>query len=225
MSNPIYDPSVFSVKSAEEAKRVILTTPASVDHAAYWERCTAATGDILVRELVIGPDSVVLDFGCGIGRLAKHLIERTGCRVLGVDISAEMRQLAVDYVQSDRFTPISSEAFASDPALTGRCAAAYAALSLQHCFDPAAELRNMARLCVPGAPVLIENARTRFVPTNVGWRNDGKDVDALARAVMTFVHDVPMDDPRFWHHADAPTTDSEKEHYCKLFRNDGPTPA
>src|ERR1700747_102679 len=36
----------------------------------------------------IGSPSYVLEIGCGSGRYAIHIAEKTGCRVLGIDINA-----------------------------------------------------------------------------------------------------------------------------------------
>ncbi len=40
----------------------------------------------LCDRLGVGPDSEVLDIGCGIGGTARHLATTTGCRVIGVDL-------------------------------------------------------------------------------------------------------------------------------------------
>jgi len=40
----------------------------------------------LCDRLGVGPDSEVLDIGCGIGGTARHLASTTGCRVVGVDL-------------------------------------------------------------------------------------------------------------------------------------------
>ncbi len=53
------------------------------------------------------PDCMVLDYGCGVGRISKPLIERYGCAVIGVDINKQMLMHARKYVQSSRFVPVS----------------------------------------------------------------------------------------------------------------------
>ena len=60
------------------------------------------------QALAPNSDMVVLDYGCGVGRLAKAMIEAKGCAVIGLDISARMRTLAQDYVASDRLSPCRS---------------------------------------------------------------------------------------------------------------------
>ena len=44
----------------------------------------------LAEALKIGPDSSVLDIGCGKGTGAVFLAQKTGCRVTGVDLSADL---------------------------------------------------------------------------------------------------------------------------------------
>ena len=83
----------------------------------------------------------MLDFGCGIGRLSKALVEKYDCHVLGVDISPDMRRMAQDYVGSDRFSVISYEMFcalAETGSLQTDCA--IAVYVLQHVYDPAHDI-------------------------------------------------------------------------------------
>jgi len=42
----------------------------------------------IMRQLEISAASYVLEIGCGSGRYAIHVAEKTGCRVLGIDINA-----------------------------------------------------------------------------------------------------------------------------------------
>src|SRR6266404_326612 len=100
---PNYRPQVFEVQSIEQAKAIILT-PGGSSTDERWERETPVLAEQLTRELGIDPTHFVLDYGCGIGRLAKALIEmHPGCAVLGADISISMIQLAPGYVRSQRF--------------------------------------------------------------------------------------------------------------------------
>ena len=58
---------------------------------------------MIVDHLALDQRSRVLDYGCGIGRLSKEMISRTGCHVTGADTSRNMRSLASIYVADDRF--------------------------------------------------------------------------------------------------------------------------
>ena len=192
---PIYRPAVFDHDSVEDAKRIILTVPPSILEN-YWKRSTVATADLIIDGLKPTRDSVLLDFGCGIGRLAREVIGRIGCKIVGVDISASMRRQAIEHVASERFSVLSAEVF-------GRLAAdsitmfsgAYAVVVLQHTLDPEAELRRIAATCAAAAPLFIYNHVHRLVPTDKGWASDGKDVGKLASGIFRFVRefDLPRD--------------------------------
>ena len=88
----------------------------------------------------------ILDFGCGIGRLSKALLENFDCCVLGVDISASMRQLALEYVNNDRFSVISYEIFSE---LAGKGAlqvdTGLAVYVLQHVYDPKGDIKLLSQ--------------------------------------------------------------------------------
>jgi SAM-dependent methyltransferase len=80
----------------------------SLGSAATLARGTAEIVDWLVREGLVGPDSDVLDLGCGIGRITAALAER--CRsVLGIDASAGMVQEARRRHPGLRFETTSGE--------------------------------------------------------------------------------------------------------------------
>jgi SAM-dependent methyltransferase len=67
---------------------------------ATWREQAVIAG--LIRELRLGPGSVVLDAPCGTGILA-GLLNRAGCDVLAADISIEMMSLARREYQPNTF--------------------------------------------------------------------------------------------------------------------------
>ncbi len=81
-----YNPEIFSVPKLSQAKNIILTAESSTTEER-WKTETPMLSALIAAQNQIGPDTVVLDYGCGIGRMAKELITRHGCRVIGVDIS------------------------------------------------------------------------------------------------------------------------------------------
>jgi len=105
MASPTYDPTVFNVASERQAKDIILTPEAGMTPDERWEKETPDVFQRMVGFLEPPTDapSVILDWGCGIGRLAKPLCE-WGVHVVGVDISPDMRRLARYYVgDEERF--------------------------------------------------------------------------------------------------------------------------
>jgi len=124
-------------------------------------------------------NSRLLDFGCGIGRVAKALIERYRCSVVGIDISAQMRELAVGYVNSDRFAVREPEDLDRMIEEGFRATGAYACWVLQHCLAPRQDIRRIRSALVPGALFFVLNSTKRCVPTDRGWGTDGNAIEEL----------------------------------------------
>jgi len=171
-----YNPGVFAVDSIPAAMSIILTAEDSTTEKR-WRTETPYLADLINKNLELSPNSWVLDYGCGIGRIAKELIARHGCQVVGVDISPSMRALAPMYVASDRF-------FACAPAmldgLIERGIAFDAAISvwvLQHCLYPGDDIARIKRALRPHGKLFVMNDTRRAVPTReVAWVNDGIDL-------------------------------------------------
>ena len=187
MADVVYRPDVFEVTDIEAAKRIILTNEGdSTD--VRWERETPIMAEELTRELQLDARSVVLDYGTGIGRLAKALIHKhPGLSVIGADISLSMVQLGPGYVRSQRFCPMHPVAL---DALVGRglrVDAAFAVWVIQHVTEPQKELKRICDALRPGGRFYILNEQIRCVPTELGWLDDGIDVIALLGQIFTTV--------------------------------------
>ncbi len=110
--------------------------------AERWAGETEPFARAIARVLANAATSpLVVDYGCGCGRLAKELLrQRPECFVLGIDTSAEQRALADEYVASNRFE-------AAVPASLndgeGTADLVYSVYVLQHV--PAIELRDVLR--------------------------------------------------------------------------------
>lgn len=172
-----YDPSVFtSVETVDEAVRIILTPEAGMTSVHRWKTEAPYLMTLIERHIVKG-DSV-LDYGCGIGRLSKPLIEKHLCDVIGVDISPNMRALAASCVGSDRFFalhPVMLDVFA--PCFVN---AAIAIWTLQHCLKPFDDIARIYRALADGAPLFIVNNVRRVVPVDGGqWVDDSIDIHRL----------------------------------------------
>lgn len=100
-----YNPNFFNPKDFEDAKNIVLTQEGCTSEWR-WEVETRWNLQMIDTFWNVNEDSVVLDFGCGCGRMSKALIDAFGCRVVGVDISGEMLKHAVKYVDDERFTPM-----------------------------------------------------------------------------------------------------------------------
>lgn len=178
---PTYDPSVFAVSDIDRAKRIILT-PEDSNTEVRWQTETGYLADLIDNRFELNPASVVLDYGCGIGRIAKELIERTGCSVIGADISPQMRVLGPQYVQSDRFMACSPEML--DSLIWGglKVDAALSVWVLQHCLQPAVDIARIRDAIKANGSFFLVNNWRRAVPTvEHGWFDDELDVREMVR--------------------------------------------
>jgi SAM-dependent methyltransferase len=180
---PVYFPGIFEAKNEEDAKSIILTNEgAGADTATRWALEAPYVLEMLRAAIPLGPDALVVDYGCGIGRISRALIEACGCAVIGVDISPAMCRMAGEYVASERFLAVSPAQFDVLTAAGLRADAALAVWVLQHCLAPADDIGRMAR----------------------GLRSDGHVfvLNMTKRAIPAVRDDVPASEGFYWHHDD-----------------------
>lgn len=171
-----YAPGVFAAEDLESARRIILTDEEGITSDERWRMETPYLLSLIEKHCPLTAESVVLDYGCGIGRLARELIERYNCLVIGADISIPMQALAVRYVKSGRFLVCAPTAL---PAL-GRCFdLALGVWVFQHALHPARDLDRVRAGLKEDARIFIVNEQRRCVPTDKGWVDDSEDVMAM----------------------------------------------
>jgi len=180
-----YDPAVFSTMTEADARAIILTPEAGMTTAQRWERETAW----LAERITFKVPGLVVDYGCGIGRLAKA-IENP---VLGVDISMTMRRQAETYVSRPDFGIVSPAMFERLINAGIEACGALAVWSLQHADDPAHIIETLFDVLASGATLYVVNRYERVVPTATGWRDDGVNVRELLaeRFEETWFNDIP----------------------------------
>lgn len=179
MRPPTYRPEVFEVESLDAAKHIILQPDGINTTDQRWAAETPWLATRLGHHFTPTAQSIVLDYGCGIGRVAKPMIERFGCTVIGVDASDNMRLLATHYMLSERFIVVSPAGFdlLLDHGL--RCDHGYSVWVLQHCAAPDRDIARIRRALRPGGSCYVVNAQRRAVPSDAGWHDDGRSIDAL----------------------------------------------
>ena len=185
-----YSPKIFDVNSMDEARQIILTRSGRTTDIR-WQTETPYLMELIMTSFRLGPDSVVLDYGCGVGRLSKALIDRFACRVVGVDISPSMRMLASVYVDSDLFSVHASRDLIDSPKFD----LALAVWVLQHCDAVENDIAIIASRLKPNGRLFLLNARQRFVPEDSPrkWFDDGKDVAALVAERFVKTDDLYLD--------------------------------
>ena len=174
-----YNPSVFHVNDIPQAMSIIMTPEGSTT-ADRWEKETPYMADLIAEQFAITEHSLLLDYGCGIGRMSHELIKRHNCRIVGIDISPSMRALSIIYTRTNRFMSCSQEMLDGLVARGMRFDAALSIWVLQHCATPAEDVARIKSAIKPGGDLFVANGNLRSVPTaEQGWVNDGLDVKAM----------------------------------------------
>ena len=82
MSKFLYAEQVFNADNNEKAQLISLPPAAGLDSRGRALKESMPTLDLLNRCIEIKPGDLIIDFGCGYGRLSKLLIERFGAFVI-----------------------------------------------------------------------------------------------------------------------------------------------
>jgi len=151
--------------------------------------------DTIANENIITNESTVLDFGCGMGRVSKELVNKFDCSVLGLDISESMKTFATLYVSNPRKFKTISE-MPTD--LVDVCLAVFV---LQHVEHPQQEIEKIVNVLKPNGYLVIVNEDNRFIPSDVDdkgfviWNNDNFNVFGEIEKHLTKVKETPYINP------------------------------
>lgn len=184
-----YIKEVFDVVTFDQAKHVVLTS--DPNDPKKFERETTFLVDKISENLEITNDMVVLDFGCGMGRVAKELITRFDCKVIGLDISASMLTFAKLYTANlDKFQGTHNYSTPDSVDL------AISILALQHAENPQKEIDNIINTLKPNGTFVLLNESHRFVPSEIDrnnyvvWNDDGFDIFGYVETRLKKVNSV-----------------------------------
>lgn len=174
-----YAPEVFLHADPASAKAIILTCEQGLTPEERWDKETDWLLGGAPPRIAFPAGALVLDYGCGIGRIAKQLPHT----VLGVDISLTMRTQAEVYVGRANFGGVNPAMLAELARFGLRCQGAVAVWVLQHCLNVAHDIQVIASVLDRGASFVVVNRSNRAVPVTDGasltWWNDGVDIDEL----------------------------------------------
>jgi demethylmenaquinone methyltransferase / 2-methoxy-6-polyprenyl-1,4-benzoquinol methylase len=127
----------------------------------------------LVSRVEARPEDAVLDVATGTAAVALELVRRYGCRVVGVDQSAEMLAAGRARVRAAGLDDRIELGTAKAEALRyedGAFAALTFAGLLRYVDDPGATLRELARVVRPGGPIaMLDFFLPRSPPVRAAW--------------------------------------------------------
>jgi len=130
--------NLFKPHSFEEGKHAVVGDCNGFSMQERWDAETPLFAKAIIsqHQWSVGKECLILDYGCGVGRLSKEILKQCpDARVIGVDASDSMMEEAVKYVGSDRFSTKRPEE------LTEKFDVIYCVYVLQHA--PSIELREI----------------------------------------------------------------------------------
>ena len=129
MEHPLFKP-----KSFDDACSQVVGPCNGIPWERRWKEETPLFVDAIMRHLK-PTDKVILDYGCGMGRIAREILLRNPqVEVIGVEPSAEMTRIALAWINDPRFEVVSPQD------LKRKVDLAYSIYAFQHI--PAVELRD-----------------------------------------------------------------------------------
>ncbi len=200
-----YDPQIYDVMTLKEAKHAILSPD-------RWEKETLFTVDHVGEILGLALGVEVIDYGCGVGRIAKGLIDKYKCSVVGIDISESMRKMSIGYVKSTRFLAISVDELKDIVDKGYKADHAIAVWALQHCLDVEQTIGLIKKSIKKGGVFYVINDFKMLIPTKKGWVDNGIDVlNILSREFKAELRMLPTH---------AFNSDIIKKSYIGVFKNE-----
>jgi cyclopropane fatty-acyl-phospholipid synthase-like methyltransferase len=173
-----YNPNFFTPSSVEHAKQIILT-PEDQTVDLRWKLETEWTVKTLDALFELDSNSVVLDWGCGIGRLSKEIIDRFDCEVIGVDIDQKMLDYAVDFVKSSKFTPLPYNKF-MESNFTNKFTHCLSIWVFQHSNKLQFEIPTIHKSLVSSGKLFVVELDKKAIPSTTGFYDD----DVPTKAVL-----------------------------------------
>lgn len=180
----VYHPQVFDPNSLDEAKQLSAPMPDGVTEENYWEKLPYWLMANMGKISHMKKSQIILDYGCGIGRLAKQFCNEK-VYIIGVDPSSKMRKYTEEYVKNHvYFTAMSPEFFTRLVESGFRVDHAYIVDTLSHCHPTiVSQTLNLVNSAIKtgGFLMVYDSKKTRSVPYKMGdkpieWKNDSYDI-------------------------------------------------
>lgn len=170
-----YISQIFVPTSLEHAKNICLTPDQSDPDKFILE--TNFFINFLKENNLVLPETYVADFGCGMGRVSKQLIEQIGCNVTGFDISFPMLLTAKNYINSDKFTAKKYNKNINEQ-YNERFDIIISSFVLQHSEHPEIDINFIKRSLKSDGVFILINEDKRYLPVDIKnnsvvWHDDG----------------------------------------------------
>lgn len=169
-----YLSEIFEVENFEQAKNCVLSP--DPNNPNKFNEQTEYFINVIESLNIINKNKVVLDFGVGMGRVSKRLIEKFDCNVIGCDISINMLKFATMYINNtNKFVTCNKVT------MKNLVDVIISAFVLQHVENPEDEINHLIDILTPGGYfILLDNPLSRFIPVSinpndryVNWHDDG----------------------------------------------------
>lgn len=162
-----------------------------------WEEATEATMEIFREIALLNDGQTVIDYGCGIGRISKGLVEKYQVKVLAVDRSSQMLKHAQGYLSGEfphqaKVELLTDEALMRRvPKMTGKVDVILFIEVLQHIPEPALDdllPRLLETLSPDGKMFILGNA---LLDVDAQGSIRRKSIEAFLREHVEIIrHDV-----------------------------------
>lgn len=193
-----YVMEAFHPRDVGHAKEICLSPEPGVSYKFDME--TETTLKMLLDNDYVYNDSVVGDFGCGVGRIPKGIISNLGCDVYGFDFSMPMLNTAIEYVCSKKFipihTPLSTE---KQKEFLNKFDLITSIYVIQHSPTPQEDIDFIYNSLKYDGKFISVNETKRFIPTGIDsknsgliyWEDDGINIDEMISKKFKLINEHP----------------------------------
>lgn len=193
-----YIMEAFYPRDIGHAKEICLSPEPGVSYKFDME--TEYTIKLLLDKDYVFNDSIVADFGCGVGRIPKGLISNLGCSVYGFDFSKPMLNTAIEYVNSKKFIPIQTPLSDKECVeFSNKFDLITSIYVIQHSPTPNEDIDFIYNSLKSNGKFISVNEKKRFIPTEIDknnsgliyWEDDGLNVDEIISKKFKLVGEHP----------------------------------
>lgn len=176
-----YLKEAFYPNNLQHAKEICITP--NTNNPKKFEKETYAIIELLENQDLAWFNSEIADFGCGMGRVSKAIIDRFGSYVSGFDISEPMLYFATDYVLSKKFTPIVYSKELERKDYKDKFDLVLSLFVLQHSEDPKEDIRFIFEILKSEGKFIFINENKRLLPYKIDsenfveWMDDGINIE------------------------------------------------